>query len=1090
MFDLRPYQQPERCLADHLPWFALVNPHTLLNKDGSYSTVLRYRGPDVDSTTDYALLGLRARLNNVLTRLGDRWCLHFEARRQPTDAYPAGSFDRPAAALIDQERARSFADATQAFETRTYLTLTYLPPEDRSSRLADVFIELPPDEVRPNPQRQYYEQYRATVAKVVSLLEGFCPDLEVLERDELMTFLHGSISPRPHFVACPDSRDRPPMFLAERLCDAPLEAGLGLKLGGHYVASVGVRSWPPATTPGALSRLCGLPLSLRWGVRWLPMDRLRAEKQLNTLKRHWFSKRKNLWTMMREVATKEESRLESSDATRKADEVEATLAMIGADEAAVGHLTMSIHVTAETEEAALAKARVVQEVTDGLGWVTEVERVNALQSWLGSLPGHAYADVRRPLLNSLNLCDVIPFAQAWRGETWNTHLDAPCLLQARTEGSTPFAVNLHQGDVGHTLIAGPTGAGKSTLLNLLAAQWMRYDDAQVYFFDKGGSCRVLTYANGGDFYDLGTEGVSVETDGNAVPAGGTALGFQPLAELDADADRAWAAEWIAALVEGEQVRVDAAGRGKIWEAIGSLAGSPRRERTVSGLCHLLQDRPMKEALRPFCVGGAFGALFDAESDPLHAADADLFNGGRWQAFEMEQLMSHPRATAAALAYLFHVLEKRFASEDAGGRPTLLILDEAWLFLDHPLFRSKIREWLKTLRKRNVSVVFATQSIADIAQSDIAPAIIESCLTRILLPNAAAAEPATREVYEKLLGLNDRQLATLATATPKRHYYYTSQQGNRLIDLGLSKTELALVAAARPQEQAAAWKLLAKVGKRGFCEAWLRRAGLAAAADEAAEAGRAAARLMAFDAGTEQAVAAAAREAADDAIRRVARLLRRVAPEVADEVDGLPHAGDRDDYPDPHHADVPISPVQEHHDEKARARPDFPIYAAGLASSGRVDRRLRVAFVAAALVGASVAAPRPALALFGVGDVVFDPQAQAKNVAKVLAMTRELEQMNRQLQQLQRQIEDLGETLSDPGGDAFDKAKTATDGLTRLGETLARWTNELPATVEPGEIGIDELPERNAEINRYLRDRLARAELSLARRGGGSSARVG
>ena len=318
MFDLRDYQKSEPMLADHLPWFALVTPTTLLNKDGSYSTVLRYRGPDIDSATEHALLGLRRQLNNVVTRLGDRWCLHFEARRTPTDAYPAGSFDRPAAALIDQERARRFAGGGQAFETRTYLTLTYLPPEDRSSRLADLFVELPPDEIRPNPQRAYWEQYHATVEKLAALLDGFCPEVDLLADDELVTFLHGAVSPRPHGVAVPASGGEglPPMFLAERLCDAPLEAGLGLKLGDQYVVSLGVRGWPHATFPGVLGRLCGLPLSLRWTVRWLPMDRLAAEKQLNTLKRHWFQKRKNLWTMMREVATKEESRLESSRTRR------------------------------------------------------------------------------------------------------------------------------------------------------------------------------------------------------------------------------------------------------------------------------------------------------------------------------------------------------------------------------------------------------------------------------------------------------------------------------------------------------------------------------------------------------------------------------------------------------------------------------------------------------------------------------------------------------------------------------------------------------------------------------------------------------
>ena len=680
-----------------------------------------------------------------------------------------------------------------------------------------------------------------------------------------------------------------------------------------------MRGWPHATFPGVLGRLCGLPLAMRWTVRWLPMDRLKAEKNLNALKRHWFQKRKNLWTMMREVATKEESRLESSDATNKANEVEETLAMLGADAAAVGHLTMTVQVTAETEEAALAKARLVQEVTDGLGWTTEVERANALQSWLGSLPGHPYADVRRPLMNSLNLCDVVPLAQAWRGETWNEHLNAPCLLQAKTEGSTPFALNLHQGDVGHTLIAGPTGAGKSTLLNLLAAQWTRYEDARVYFFDKGGSCRTLTYAMGGDFFDLSLEGVR---SGEAE----TAHGFQPLARIDTDGDRAWAAEWLAALAEGERLRVDAGRRALVWQSVCSLADSPPAQRTLSDFCNNVQDRELREALAPFCVGGAYGGLFDATSDPL----AISTGGNRWQAFEMEELMAHPRAAAAALGYLFHALERRFASEDEGGKPTLLVLDEAWLFLDHPLFRSKIREWLKTLRKRNVSVVFATQSMADVAQSDIAPAIIESCMTKVLLPNATAAEPATRRFYEELLGLNDRQLRVLATATPKRHYYYASQRGSRLIDLDLSKVELALLASSRPGEQQAARRLYGRVGRRGFLEAWLRRLELTAAAEEAAEAGRAAARLAGFDADTEAAVTAAAKGAAEDAVRRTLAALREVAPAVADEVADLLAGGET--YPDPRRADAATVADHKSGGAELAALYGIPTYQSGPAGA--------------------------------------------------------------------------------------------------------------------------------------------------------------
>ena len=149
---------------------------------------------------------------------------------------------------------------------------------------------------------------------------------------------------------------------------------------------------------------------------------------------------------------------------------------------------------------------------------------------------------------------------------------------------------------------------------------------------------------------------------------------------------------------------------------------------------------------PYTLEGAYGRLLDGSSEQLAATDV--------LHFEMEALMQHKALIAPVLTYLFHRLEARF-----DGRPTLLILDEAWTFLDDALFAARIREWLKTLRKKNVAVVFATQSLADIERSTIAPALIESCPTRIFLPNDRALEPQARAVYERF-GLNARQIEIL------------------------------------------------------------------------------------------------------------------------------------------------------------------------------------------------------------------------------------------------------------------------------------------------------------------------------------------
>jgi type IV secretion system protein VirB4 len=191
---------------------------------------------------------------------------------------------------------------------------------------------------------------------------------------------------------------------------------------------------------------------------------------------------------------------------------------------------------------------------------------------------------------------------------------------------------------------------------------------------------------------------------------------------------------------------------------------------------------------------------------------------------MEELMHSKALVAPVLTYLFHKLEARF-----DGKPTFLILDEAWVFLDDPMFADRIREWLKVLRKKNVSVIFATQSLADIANSPIAPAIIESCLSRIFLPNNRAMEPQQREAYDRF-GLNKRQVQIIASATPKRDYYFQSHGGNRLFDLQLGPVALAFCAAGSEKDHADLDHVLDANGSDDFAANWLRFKGLGWAAD--------------------------------------------------------------------------------------------------------------------------------------------------------------------------------------------------------------------------------------------------------------------
>jgi type IV secretion system protein VirB4 len=363
-------------------------------------------------------------------------------------------------------------------------------------------------------------------------------------------------------------------------------------------------------------------------------------------------------------------------------------------------------------------------------------------------------------------------------------LNAPPLMMAETRGSTPFRFDLHVGDVGHALVVGPTGAGKSVLLSLLALQFRRFIAAQVILFDRGRSARAATLAMGGESIELGPQGT---------------LSLQPLARIDEPGEIAFALQWVTALLTTEGVRVTPDVKDAVWTALQSLASAPTSERTLTGLAVLVQSSALVAALSPYTLEGAYGRLLDGSCEQL--AETSVLH------VEMEQLMQHKALIAPVLSYLFHRLEARF-----DGRPTLLILDEAWTFLDDALFAARIREWLKTLRKKNVAVVFATQSLADIERSTIAPALIESCPTRIFLPNDRALEPQARGIYERF-GLNARQVEILSLAAPKRDYYVQTARGNRLFELGLGPVALALCGTASPDDQRLIDRCLAD-GERG------------------------------------------------------------------------------------------------------------------------------------------------------------------------------------------------------------------------------------------------------------------------------------
>lgn len=803
---LPEHRRKPQGLADLLTWGAFVAPGIVLNKDASLLAGFAFSGPDVDSATDAELSSLAEYLNRALLPLGGDWMLHVDAVRSRAADYPTGgAFPDPVTALIDEERRRQYASGKGNFETRYVLCVTYMPPSETHARALGWFVEGKDSSAL--DARDHLGRFERRLEDFEDQLSARL-QIERLDSEALTAHLHLCVTGIDQPVRLID----PPCYLDVLLATEDFAGGFAPRIGQHHIAPIAVAGFPVDSLPGMLDFLNRLALPYRFSSRWLPLDAETAAKHIRRMRRNWWQKRKGLSGLLAEVlhpaGAQEQKSFANRDAVTMAEDADEAIGEAASQKVGYGYYTPVLLLMSENAGELKEAVRQTLRELRNHGFGARLEQVNAIEAYLGSLPGHGYPNVRRPLVSTRNLADLLPVTSVWPGLANNPSAlfspESPALLWAATSGSTPFRLNLHVSDVGHTLVIGPTGSGKSTLLGLIVAQWFRYEGAQVFVFDKGYSAMPLTKAAGGDHYRLASER---QED----------LSFYPLAAIDEPTERAWGAEWLEALFDLLSLEITPKRRGAIHQALELLAATPSR--TLSDLEIRLPSQALRDALRPYTLRGPLGALLDASSDGLQ--------DGRLQVFEMSHLMElREKVTVPVLLYLFHRVEQRL-----DGRPTLLVIDEAWTFLMHGLFSERIQTWLKELRKKNAAVVFATQSLADIQRSEKRHVIYESCPTKILLPNPEAEADHTRALYREI-GLNPREIETLATAVSKRHYYYTSTHGRRLIDLTLGPAALAFLGAGDPESLRRIDELEAAHGST-WPVTWLRERGLNTWAEELA-----------------------------------------------------------------------------------------------------------------------------------------------------------------------------------------------------------------------------------------------------------------
>lgn len=757
---LKEYSEEKGKLSSYVPWICLIDKGVVLNKNGTLQKTLKYRGYDLDSSTVYELKNINAKLNDVIKRLGQGWSLNVEARRKRCTDYIEAENEILAIDIIEKERKLNFLE-NEHFESEYYLTIVQLIPTDNSKKVGEIFLEYAKkSEILDKTLENFNKEFK----KILNLFKEIFLEVTELDDEETYTYLHSCVSTKTDKVVVPEI----PYAMANYLCDSDLVGGLKPKLRGKEIRCISIQGFPNYTVPGFFDVLNRLNIPYRWITRFLMLSKLEALSKMEKKYKNIFSQRLSLFQRVYAELTgekEENSRKLNEDALNKANEVRTQIALTAGDYVSQGFYTCTLIVDGDSIDEVEERVDVISKTINNMGFITIEESINSVEAFLGSIPGNITNNIRMPILNTITLSHLLPVSSVWGGDSWNKHLNAPPLIYTKTKGSTPFRFNIHIEDIGHSAIVGPTGYGKSVLLGLIASSFMKYKDSRVYFFDKDASSRVLTYAVGGEFHDLGNDELS----------------FQPLANIEIVEEKEWAYGWILEILEQENVKVSPTQKEKIWKALDNLSKTPIELRTISNFYTSVNDREIKEALIPYKIGGALGRYFDSDKDTL--------NFSRWQVFEMNQVINNKKGITPLLSYIFRRIENSL-----DGSPYIIILDECWMFFDSPIFAAKIREWLKVLRKKNCSVIFATQELGDILNSKLFTTVLDACQTKVFLPNPNAFADNYIPIYEKF-GLNKTEIEIISKATKKKEYYYKSTKGSRLFELDLKEKTLSLIASS-------------------------------------------------------------------------------------------------------------------------------------------------------------------------------------------------------------------------------------------------------------------------------------------------------
>ncbi|MFT4177849.1 MAG: VirB4 family type IV secretion/conjugal transfer ATPase [Thermomonas sp.] len=743
--------------GDHLPYARVLGDgHSVLLRDGALLQCLHLQGVSFETADDDSL-NHRLRMRDAALRaVADaRYVVHHHLLRRRVGVRVEGQFDDPLSAELDRRWQDALA-ARRLFVNDLFVTVLRRPARGKAGwidrligRTRHALSQADADAARARDVREL-DAMREALANALTdyaprLLGGYdSPHGRCSEPLEFLSALfNGEL--QPMLEPAGDAGHHLPYRRISFGGDAIERRGAdGIR---DFSAMLGLKEYPPQAMPGMFDALLRLPCEMVLSEGFAFVDRQTGMERVSLAQRQ------------QRAADDESQSLRQGLAEAKDD--------LAAGRSALGEHHLSLLVREQSLEALDAAVAECAAAIADLGAVAVREDLALEPTFWAQFPGNEGYAARKALISTGAFAGFASLHGFPEGRAEGNHW-GQALTVLETSACTPYHFNLHRGDLGHFTVIGPSGSGKTVAMNFIAAQARRYKPRTV-LFDKDRGSEIFVRATGGLYATL---------------RAGEPTGFNPLQLPDTPGNRAFLREWLAQLLCAPGQRLGVEDEAIIAQAVDASYAQAFPVRRLCYFRELLGGHrraspdDLVARLAPWCGDGEHAWLFDNASDRIDLSATSL-------GFDMTELLDAPRLRTPAMLYLFHRVEQRL-----DGHPTMILIDEGWKALDDEAFSARIRDWMKTLRKRNAVVGFGTQSARDALDSRVASAIIEQTATQLFMPNPRAQA----EDYCAGFGLSAHELE-LVRNLPAHAHAFLVKHGNDsvVVRLDLSAMPDLLVA---------------------------------------------------------------------------------------------------------------------------------------------------------------------------------------------------------------------------------------------------------------------------------------------------------